>query len=249
METSWFTTKKSDSNNLSNGDVFCLPYAGGSARNFDKWLSPRPLFRIIPVEYPGRGIRVDEKPLETIASLSQHLTKAIISSKPEKFALFGHSMGADIAFQSAKYLCESGVVPSCIFLSARQAPCTPSRTNKIHHLPRADFEKGLLLLGGTSEEVIASSELMGLFEPILRADFRLAEERCFDSLSPVDTPIITITAHNDPFVSEEDTKGWRPFTSKEYYHWSVPGDHFSVLESPETLLQMMSTYLIESVGW
>ena len=249
MVVSWFPTIETQSDELRNGDIFCLPYAGGSARNFDKWTSAQPLFRFIPVEYPGRGKRIDEQPLETIASLSQQLTNAIISSNPEKFALFGHSMGADIAFQSAKYLCRLGKVPSCVFLSARQAPLVPSRTKKIHHLPRADFERELLLLGGTNRQVIASSELMELFEPILRADFRLAEERCFDSLSPVDTPIITITARNDPYVLEDDTKGWKKFTSREYYHWSVLGDHFSVLESPKSLLQMMSNYLSKSCGW
>ena len=63
------------------------------------------------------------------------------------------------------------------------------------------------------------------------------------------TPIITITAHDDPYVLEDDTKGWKKFTSREYYHWSVLGDHFSVLESPKSLLQMMSDYLREACGW
>ena len=89
--------------------VFLIPFAGGSAYAF------RPLVqslsgavRCVPVELPGRGARARE-PLapdfETLAADVTARVSADVAAHPGvPFVLFGHSMGAMLAWLVARAL-------------------------------------------------------------------------------------------------------------------------------------------------
>ena len=229
IQSAWFVPLGGRPASPTSIELFCLPFAGGNAMNFRAWPSHGRALQITGVEYPGRGSRFGEPPLHSVIDMSQQLAAAILARKPAHFALFGHSMGADIAFKTAQVLEAAGVVPLCVCLSARQAPHLPSRRKDIHHLPKNAFREELLRLGGTTPEVIASEELMALFEPLLRADFCLAEQRRLEDLGPIQAPILTLSGSTDPFLNEQDAVGWALYTSSSHAHESVNGDHFFMI--------------------
>jgi medium-chain acyl-[acyl-carrier-protein] hydrolase len=79
------------------------------------------------------------------------------------FALFGHSMGALLAFEVARHLRRRGKsAPVCLVVSAHRAPHIPDEQDKIHDKPTSDFLEELRRLNGTPAEVLRNDELVEL---------------------------------------------------------------------------------------
>src|SRR6186713_968087 len=104
--------------------LLCLPYSGGSAMFYARWRRLLPSWiDVRPVEWPGRGARMDE-PLATdprvlVAQLAGELAAQLDGS----YALFGHSLGAMIAFELAHGLLDRGApAPTILFASGAEAP-------------------------------------------------------------------------------------------------------------------------------
>src|SRR5580704_2752951 len=79
--------------------IFCFPYAGAGAALFRTWADylPPEVELCAPV-LPGRDARVDETPIPEMAPLIQSLVGQIVPRLTLPYAMFGHSMGAFIAF-------------------------------------------------------------------------------------------------------------------------------------------------------
>jgi pimeloyl-ACP methyl ester carboxylesterase len=88
--------------------LFCVPHAGGGASLFRHWQSGLPEdLEVCGIQLPGRENRSRETPLSDLASIVRGLGQAlhpIALSGP--FVLFGHSMGALIAFELVRWLQE-----------------------------------------------------------------------------------------------------------------------------------------------
>src|SRR4051812_29203532 len=83
--------------------MVCLPYAGGAASVFRGWqaLVP-PGVEVWPVQYPGRETRWKEPPLRRMEELVPTLVEALRPLQERPFVLFGHSLGALVAFELAR---------------------------------------------------------------------------------------------------------------------------------------------------
>src|SRR5205807_9645024 len=93
---------------------------------------------------------------------------------PVPFAFFGHSTGAIIAFEVARWLRRNGRPgPTRLFAAGNCPPHIPEKYEPIHHLPEAEFIEALSRLDGTPAEVLANPRLMQLLSPMLRADMAL----------------------------------------------------------------------------
>ena len=78
--------------------LFCFPYAGGSAAIYRLWHLNLPSnVEVCPVELPGRGRRLGEKPFERLDLLVESLDEVLVPLCREKpFAFFGHSLGGSL---------------------------------------------------------------------------------------------------------------------------------------------------------
>src|SRR5688572_6721419 len=104
--------------------LFCFPYAGGAASVFSKVLSGMPAeVEVCPVELPGRGSRLSERPVKDLESLVEIVAGELGPHLDQPFAFFGHSMGALLGFELARYLRRTrGVEPVHLLVSAGRAP-------------------------------------------------------------------------------------------------------------------------------
>src|SRR5579859_4348934 len=107
--------------------LFCFPYAGGSASTFYSWLKLFPdTIEVCPVQLPGRENRLVETPLTSLPELLPTLGDALLPFLDRPFALFGHSMGALICFELARYLRrEYCLSPHHFFASGSRGPQQP----------------------------------------------------------------------------------------------------------------------------
>lgn len=209
--------------------LFCFPFAGGSASVFRLWNKQMPAsIDVCQIQYPGHGTRMGEEPITSLPTMVRTAADAILPLCDKPFVLFGHSMGALIAYELALYMQNvKGIQPIGLIVAGRNPPDAVSPIPPIHQLPEPEFRAGLLEYGGTPEEVLANEELMGLVSPMLRADFALCEtyEYCPD-LGIVSCPLTAIGGLEDEMVPVENIMDWRRFTTADFAYEMLPGGHF-----------------------
>ena len=99
---------------------------------------------------------------------AQHLSASLEPFQERPFAFFGHSIGALLAFETARALRSAGGrLPSHLFCSACHAPENVKPREPDHDLPHEKFIERIRRLGGIPEPILREPELMGLFIPIL----------------------------------------------------------------------------------
>src|SRR6185295_1953892 len=225
--------------------LFCLPYAGGSARAFRPWASRLPEDgELCPIEIPGRGSRMREKPLTRLMSLVQIIGEEMKPFLDKPFALFGHSMGALISFELARKLRrEHGRQPTHLFVSASSAPHLPSRSPITYNLCDAEFLTQIRRLNGTPDDALENPELMQVMLPILRADFELVQTFRYEQGPPLDVPISTFGGSSDPEVGEERLAAWQDQTVSAFSLSMFPGDHFYLHTAQDLLIEKVSRTL------
>jgi medium-chain acyl-[acyl-carrier-protein] hydrolase len=180
------------------------------------------------VQLPGREGRVREEPFTRLEPLVASLTDALAQELTElPAAFFGHSMGALVAFETARELRRRGArEPVQLLVSARRAPHLPARHEPIHALPEAAFRDELRRLQGTPEAVLEHPELMELLEPMLRADFAVIETFEHRPAPPLNAPITAFGGAGDEDVPFEDLDAWSRHTAGGFRRRSFRGGHF-----------------------
>jgi medium-chain acyl-[acyl-carrier-protein] hydrolase len=225
--------------------LFCFPYAGGSAQIYRAWTGLLPTVEVCPVQLPGRGRRMKEGSFTSLVPLVENLARDLLPQLDKPFAFFGHSMGALISFELARFLRrEHGLLPAQLFLSARRAPQLPNTERPLHDLPEAEFIKELRLLDGTPEEVLEHRELLSLMLPFLRADFEVCETYAYQPEPALDCPITAFGGLQDHGVSRAQLDAWREHTTGAFSLRMFPGAHFFINDgSQSSLLQVLSREL------
>jgi medium-chain acyl-[acyl-carrier-protein] hydrolase len=210
--------------------LFSFPYAGASAALYQSWSRELPSWiAVSPVEFPGRGARIRETPVSRMSALVDECAAAVTASKETRFAFFGHSLGAIVAFETAVRLQESHeTTPLRLFVSAHRAPHLPLNTGLSHQLSDDLFLERVTELGGLSEEVLAHPELMDIALPALRADFTLYETYERSRLSKLRCPISVFGGTADSDVPDTSLQPWKEHTTRECEIRTFPGGHFFV---------------------
>jgi medium-chain acyl-[acyl-carrier-protein] hydrolase len=230
--------------------LFCFPHAGGSALLFRKWQEflPRDL-EVCPVQLPGRGLRMREPLLESIEAL---VTAAAAGLRPfldEPFALFGHSMGALIAFELARRLSDRfGLSPVMLLVAGAVPPHLRESEEPTWHLPDLEFMVKLREMNGTPAELLKNAELMELLMPIMRADFRAVQTYRCPRLDPIDCPIAAFGGLRDKDVTVEKLKGWQDCTRGSFSYSLFDGDHFFINGCQGQLLNRIAQQLAPIAG-
>ncbi|NTF35006.1 thioesterase II family protein [Rhizobium skierniewicense] len=225
--------------------LFCLPYAGGNAalyRDWPKWLGPK--VDVCPLHLPGRGRRFREKPLYRVSDIADQAAEALLQHLDRPYALFGHSMGASVAFEIARRLRRHGAPePGCLFVSGRSAPHLPKEGDNIHALPDDAFIDAVMRLNGSPPEVLKHPDLIDLILPTLRADFEAVETYHLTPEPPLTCPIVALGGREDPDLPATSIEAWRVHSTGTFRHESFPGDHFFIRAQDERFFTILRSEL------
>ncbi|MEH3117454.1 MAG: alpha/beta fold hydrolase [Methylorubrum populi] len=213
--------------------VFCLPYSGASAAIYARWRRLLPAaIETCPVELPGRGRRMDEPfccdPHALAAALAAEIAPLVSGAEAPPYALFGHSLGAILAFELAHALAAHGAgVPLALFASGTEAPAV--RDDSDFRRPRSDAEliAALRAYAGTPDEALADPELMALTLPVLRADFLTCGAYVYRRRPPLPCPIVALGGLHDD-VSRHDLEAWGRETCAGFDLAMFAGGHFFI---------------------
>jgi surfactin synthase thioesterase subunit len=84
--------------------MFCFSYAGGGPATYLAWQAAMgPEIEVVAAQLPGRGARFREPPITSLTELINTLVAEIDFADPRPFVFFGHSLGALVAFELARY--------------------------------------------------------------------------------------------------------------------------------------------------
>ncbi|SCF00011.1 Surfactin synthase thioesterase subunit [Micromonospora viridifaciens] len=221
--------------------LFCLPYAGGSAmRVYGRWQQelPDPI-QVVPVELAGRGARIVETPLTSVDAITQDVIGTLLDRIDRPYAIFGHSLGALVAFELARRLEHlHGRPASHLFVSGHRAPQLPHPMGQYdYRLPDAEFKERLRELAGTPDEVLAHEELLDLVLPILRADFEAADTYRYRPGPRMSCPMTVCGGTDDPEAPPDTLPDWSALTAGPCEVRVLPGQHFFLHEEQATLLK------------
>lgn len=230
--------------------LFCFPYAGGASHIFRAWpQSLPPTVEVCPVNLPGRGNRLLEPPFTNLTLLVQSIAQSLLPHLSKPFAFFGHSMGAIISFELARYLRkEQSPEPVHLFVSGRRAPQALDTEPSTYNLPEAKFLAYLRRLNGTPGEILEHPELMRLMLPLLRADFELVETYSYSKDAPLNCSITALGGLKDDRVKPAQLEAWRKQTSGHFSLQMLPGGHFYLHTAEPLLLEILSSELKQLVN-
>ena len=217
--------------------VFCLPPAGGSAANYIKYVQKSDHYvTFIPIEYPGHGALLKHNALEDMSSLVKYVAKKIADylSKTDDFIIFGHSMGAMIAYEIAQHLDKNkdDRIRHVFFCGCVSPACIIDTYNKYVLMSDDDFVEQIHAFGGIKKEMMNNSVFREVFLKILRTDFRIISEY-IPRMDEMNISVNIMVAEDD-ILTKGKYKSWKMFCSNIDFH-IFTGGHFFVFNNPKVL--------------
>ncbi|MEU4655157.1 alpha/beta fold hydrolase [Streptomyces sp. NPDC023723] len=215
--------------------LLCFPHSGGSASfffPFSQRLAPR--VDVWAVQYPGRQDRRHEPNIPHLHELADRVAEAVGPRVNGPYALFGHSMGATLAYEVGLRLRESGHWPEALFVSGRPAPHRNVDTG-LHRLTDEEIADDIRALDGTGSEMFGDADVMRMFLPAIRSDYHAAETYAYVPGPALDCPLRAFTGFSDPRVAPGELHHWADHTEGPFRLDVFSGGHFYLVDGQEDI--------------
>lgn len=210
--------------------VVMLPHAGGTPQTYASWAALFPdEIALLGAALPQPTGR-DGQQAFTLQKLAADIADALAQLPPLPTALYGHSMGAMLAYALAAEMKARGAPAFLhISVSASRPPHVPLKRRRMHTLADAEFLRELQKLGGTPEQVMREGDLMAARLPVMRAHFRALESYVpFSVPAPehvLETGILSYGGMDD-HLDEADIAAWAHLTRGDFACAMLDGGHF-----------------------
>ncbi|MFE4454356.1 thioesterase II family protein [Streptomyces sp. NPDC056796] len=220
--------------------LFCFPHAGGNASYYyplSALLAPR--IEMLAVQYPGRQERFNEPRIESLTEMADVIAGELDGLTGEPFALFGHSMGATVAFEVACRLRARGAEATALFVSGRRAPSVPA-PGSVHLATDEKLIADMEYLGGTSTQMLENPDLLDAILPAVRSDYVATETYRYQGAPRLDCPITAFIGDVDPRVDVPMAEAWADHTTDDFRLHVFSGGHFYLVPHLEAIAETMS---------
>ncbi|MFJ8431261.1 thioesterase II family protein [Kitasatospora sp. NPDC094019] len=213
--------------------IVCFGPAGGSPGFYRDWCDLAPAdVEVQVLAYPGRERRFLDEPIEDMGALADAVHDVLAPRMDRPTVLFGHSMGASVAFETARRLEASGAAGlAALVVSGRPSP----RTQREIGSEIADFDDDRIVehlheLGGTPPGLLDDPDARELILPAFRSDFRLIGRYAPAADARISTPLAVLHGDQDPKVTTEDARYWAEAADRVVATESMRGGHFYLLD-------------------
>ena len=229
--------------------VFCFPFAGGGATAYSGWQRRLgPSVRVLPVRLPGREVRIAEPRFtdidELVADLDEHLGPELERSP---HLLFGHSMGAMIAYTLAHRRVRLGKrPPRALLLSAYRPPHlgVPRIFDTVAEVRTEDaLMDTLTAIGGIPDQLLRHAGWMSMLLPIARDDLLLCSSVPRRPADPIPVPLHLFAGNDDTLVAPRDVAEWAGHGDAQSDLAVFPGGHFYLRDREAEFLGHLSGLL------
>ena len=202
-------------------------HAGGSSAFYRSWHCPCATF----IDYPGHGTNAMLPQARSMDELVDFLIRTV--RWPNKYRLFGHSLGAYVVFEVVQQLLTRHLpLPEQCVLSAALPPTDDHWKS---WLSTSDDQQAVSLLesmGGTPPNLANDKEIASHFLGLLRSDMQLLANYVQQTPQPISVPLLVCYGTDDRYVPADRVEGWRRLTTRQCEIVPFPGNHFSYLFTP-----------------
>ncbi|MFE7778877.1 thioesterase II family protein [Streptomyces sp. NPDC057445] len=222
--------------------LYCFPHAGGNPAEYLRWAARLPGVELHAVQLPGRGIRHQEPDATDIDALvADFLADVALTGR---YAFFGHSLGALIAYEITRALRDAGRhLPEGLVVSAFPAPHLPRPATRLHTLSDDLLLRAVARRhGGIPPEILESRHMRAVVAAPLRADLRLAETYRHRSGVPLPVPL-TVFAGDHDRMTESDLAAWQDHTTEPVTVRTFLGGHFYFRDDDTHVLPSLNEVL------
>jgi medium-chain acyl-[acyl-carrier-protein] hydrolase len=243
----WFGRRAASSSSALR--VLCLPYAGSGSNVFLRWQRSLPAgVEVCPIALPGRETRIAEPPFVAIDPLIDAMAAAIGDTLDRPYVLFGHSMGALLAFDLTRQLRRLGLaMPAHLVVSGRAAPQRPLDVTAW----MSSDDSGLLAemgqLARIPVELLEDRDAAALVLRVLRADIQVIASHAHRDEPPLDVPITAFAGQHDPLI-HHPLEEWGIHTRAAFATHLMPGGHFFLHEAQDQFLERLCGVLTALVA-
>ena len=220
--------------------LYCFPWAGAGVGVFRTWPDRLPpSVEVAPVALAGHDGRLAEPANDSVASIADAVAPGLAADIDRPYFLFGHSLGAMIAYEVAARLVRYGMPPVGLLVSAARAPHVRKRGTVLHELSRRDFIAAVRGMQEAPNPVLHDDDLLDVILPTMRADFKAAETYFRQVCPALPAPIVAFHGSQDPDISSADVGEWAACTSEAFTLHSLPGGHLFVTSAESALLALV----------
>ena len=212
--------------------LYCFHHAGGTAATYRQWaLEENTAAIIMCVELPGKGTRRDERMVVDFKEILPESAKSIVDvSFDKKIVLYGHSMGAAMAFYTAHYMWKHiGRECQKIIVAGRQAPDQENPYEFKTYMGDDALIEELVRYGATPQDVLDNKELLNFILPGLRQDYILNESLIYHG-EVLNIPIVAHSGSQDYEANADIMDKWRGMTTSTFRLELFEGKHFYVTD-------------------
>lgn len=218
-----------------------FPHAGGAAlayRPFGMALATAGSDAYV-MQYPQRGDRLAHAAPATVGELAKDLFDAGDWSELGPLRLFGHCMGAVVAFEFARVAERNGVAVDALWVSASEAPSAVAASPA---LPTAESEilAEMVDLGGTDPQLLADDDFVELLLMAVRADYEAFNRYACDTGVTIAADIYALGGERDHRITEDMLRRWEIHTGGAFTLSLFDGGHFYVNEYLEDVAELVN---------
>ena len=247
LPTHWITTPRP--NPRASLRLILMADAGGSAATFRGWSDRLPTADVGIVQLPGRGERLHEPFVLTVAEAAQSIADEVSAGAGNSTVLFGHGLGALIAFETARRLAARHWPVLSLFVSGQSAPSLGLMAPRVSDLPADEFVTQLRqrrhVLPATA---IGDPDVLQMLLPVVRADVAMAESYRYEPEPALGCPLIACDAAADPQASRTDVEGWKRETTGRFSIQRFGGDRSYIQREHEALTGLVRNHLSVMLG-
>ncbi|MFD1775537.1 thioesterase II family protein [Paenibacillus rhizophilus] len=231
--------------------LICIPHAGGAASSFLKWKPYlHPSVELMPVELAGKGRRFGQRPYKNVEEAVQDILSVVhkVVADETPYALFGHSMGALLAFELLHTVQAEGFHnPVYAFLSGKLPPHYVTEKQR-HLLSDEELWNEVAGMGGTPVELLASAESKVFFASVLRHDFQLVETyKIVAGREGLDCPVMVMYGNQDTLASERAMKEWEDYSNGKINMHGFDGGHFFIFDNAFEVVNVINEFLLNQI--
>lgn len=221
--------------------TICVPHPGGGISTFGGWAERLRFAEVGVVQLPGRWTRIGEPAVASVGDAADGVTEALAAMPVLPTLVFGHGVGALVAFETARRLRDRSWPLLALFVSGRRAPAQAEPLPPISGLPADAFLVEVRARhGGVPDTVVADPDMKPVFVQGLRADIAMAERYAYTPAPPLPCPIIACAGSRDPHATAGDLAGWRRETQARFKVRTFDGSHGFVISERASLTRLIA---------
>lgn len=226
-------------------NIFCFPYAGGSSFMYSE-LRQKLLgvHKVIPMEYPGHGLRMGEELCDCIDSVIDDMFDQMRKKDNGlPFILLGYSLGSKLVYLLYEKFKDNVMfrrLKGIFFCASSMADIEAEKDYSL--LSDEELMEYTISLGGSEIETKEDHENFRLFLPVIRNDFMLyeyAKKKIAESeYELIDKPVYVLYSSD-----EENIECFDKFCTESPVYEYFEGGHFFIHEHCDEMASFINNMI------